>query len=139
MKKKLLGFSVVIIFVIISSFFWFKIPIDSMDISASDVMEISVFDGNTGTSLHITNKDDIIHIVENLNMVTLTREKLSIGYMGYSFKIILYGDDGEELDGWNIFFINTEKTIRKDPFFYEVTEGSIDFSYIQELINKQAN
>ena len=35
---------------------------------------------------------------------------------------------------WNNFIINSDDTIRKDPFFYSVTKGNIDYSYIEGIV-----
>ena len=45
----------------------------------------------------------------------------------------IYLTDGNEADGWNNFIINSETSVRKDPFFYRVTEGSIDYDYIESI------
>lgn len=74
----------------------------------------------------------------NLNSIKLKRGKISTGYTGYSFKTTIYLNNGEEAGGWNNFIINSKNTIRKDPFFYKVVEGSIDYQYINTLIQKQS-
>lgn len=66
--------------------------------------------------------------------MTLTRDKLSMGYMGFSLKTTIYLKNGEEADGWNNFIINSADTIRKDPFFYKVQEGTLDYNYMQQLV-----
>jgi len=33
-----------------------------------------------------------------------------------------------------IVVINSDDTIRKDPFFYSVTKGNIDYSYIEGIV-----
>lgn len=40
---------------------------------------------------------------------------------------------GEEADGWNDFIINSDSLLRKDPFFYSVTSGNIDYNYIESI------
>jgi len=54
--------------------------------------------------------------------------------MGYSFKVTIYLSDGNEAGDWNNFIINSDDTIRKDPFFYSVTKGNIDYSYIESIV-----
>ena len=58
---------------------WFNIPLDLMDLEHNEVMEIVVFNGNSGNATHITDKEQIQHIVENLNGVELKRSKPSLG------------------------------------------------------------
>lgn len=93
-----------------------------MDLDSNDVMEIVVFNGNTGKTTYIMDRSQIVNIVDNLNDVRIKRWKLSVGYMGYSFKITSYLSDGNEVDGWNNFIINSSDTIRKDPFLIMLLE-----------------
>ena len=96
-------------------------------------MEITVFNGTTGKLTHITDEEEIENIIENLNDVKIKRYKPSVGYSGYSFNMTIYLTDGNEADGWNNFIINSETSVRKDPFFYRVTEGNIDYEYIESI------
>ena len=98
MRRKQIVIILAIAIVIIGIYIWFKIPINMIGINPEEIMEIFIFDGNTGTSVHIISKEDISHIIENLNTIKLKREKLSSRYVGYSFKTTLYGNDGEEVD-----------------------------------------
>jgi len=77
----------------------------------------------------------IEHIIENLNEIKLKRSKPSVGYSGYSFKMTIYLSDGNEADDWNNFIINSDDTIRKDPFFYKVVSEKIDYDYIAGIVN----
>lgn len=47
----------------------------------------------------------------------------------------IYLSDGNEADGWNNFIINSEDTIRKDPFFYQTASEKIDYEYIADIVN----
>ncbi len=134
MKKKIAILFAVIAILLAGIAVWYQAPIDLMDLDYNEVKEIVVFNGNTGNATHITDKDQIQHIVDHLNEVELKRSKLSVGYAGYSFKVTIYLYDGNEADDWNNFIINSEDTIRKDPFFYSVTKGKIDYSYIENIV-----
>ncbi len=134
MKKKIAISFAVIVILLAGIAVWYQAPIDLMDLDHNEVKEIVVFNGNTGNATHITDKDQIQHIVDNLNDVELKRSKPSVGYAGYSFKVTIYLSDGNEADDWNNFIINSEDTIRKDPFFYSVTKGKIDYSYIENIV-----
>lgn len=134
MKKKIIILLSVVIILLMGIVVWFNIPLDLMDLDPNEVMEIVVFNGNSGNATHITDKEQIQHIVENLNGVEVKRSKLSLGYMGYSFKVTIYLSDGNESGDWNNFIINSDDTIRKDPFFYSVTKGNIDYSYIEGIV-----
>lgn len=137
MKRKLIIILSIISIVFISGVILYTKPLDLIQLNPEDVLEISIFDGNTGTSLHLTKNEDITYIINNLNSIKLRRGKISTGYTGYSFKTTIYLNNGEEADDWNNFIINSKDTIRKDPFFYKVVEGSIDYQYINTLVQKQ--
>lgn len=124
------------IFVIIIGFLiWWNASCSITDIAPSEVSKIEIFDGNTGESITIVNSTDIEHIINNLNVILLKKEKVSLGYMGYSFRTTVYKSNG---DVYKKFSINSSDTIRKDPFFYFDSTGSIDYRYIQKLFDKVA-
>lgn len=113
---------------------WFNIPLDLMDLDSNEVMEIIVFNGNSGNATHITDTEQIQHIVENLNDIEVKRSKPSFGYSGYSFKVTIYLSAGNEANDWNDFIISSNDTIRKDLFFYSATKRNIDCSYIESIV-----
>lgn len=135
-KRKICIILIIAALAIGGCFIWYNAPVDFVRLSANDVLEIVVFNGNTGETLHISDKEDINYILSNWNDVTLKRDKISIGYMGFSFKTTIYLNDGEEADGWNNFIINSSDTIRKDPFFYKATNSLLDYDYINDLFEK---
>ena len=130
MKKKIAILLSAIVLLLIGAAVWFHIPLDLMDLDPNKVMEIVIFNGNSGNTTHITDKEQLHYIVENLNRIEVKRTKPSVGVMGYSLKVTIYLDDGNEAGDWNNFIINSEDTIRKDPFFYTVAEGSLPYDYI---------
>lgn len=134
MKKKIIIVLSAVVILLTGIIVWFNIPLDLMNLDPNEVMEIIVFNGNSGNTTHITDKEQIQHIVENLNDVEVKRSKPSLGYLGYSFKVTIYLSDGNEADNWNNFIINSDDTIRKDPFFYSVAKGTIDYSYIKSIV-----
>ena len=134
MKKKIAILLSAVVLLLIGAVVWFHIPLDLMDLEPNKVMEIVVFNGNSGNTTHITDEEQLQHIIENLNGIEVKRSKPSVGVMGYSFKVTIYLDDGNEADDWNNFIINSNDTIRKDPFFYSVTQGSIDYSYLEKIV-----
>lgn len=134
MKKKIFVLLSVVLILILGVAVWYNIPIDLINLDPNEVMEIVVFNGNSGETTHITDEQQIQHIIQNLNDVEVKRSKPSVGYMGYSFKMTIYLSDGNEADGWNNFIINSENTIRKDPFFYSVVSGEIDYDYIESIV-----
>lgn len=133
MKKKMIILLSAVVILLLGMIVWFNIPIDLMDLDYEEVIEIVVFNGNSGNTTHITDKEQIQHIIENMNTVEVKRSKLSLGYMGYSFKVTIYLSDGEAAGVWNDFIINSDSLLRKDPFFYSVTSGNIDYNYIESI------
>lgn len=132
MKRKTVILTVAAI-LLVGITFWYNAPIDLINLNHNDVMEIVVFNGNSGNTTHITDKEQVQHIIENLNDVEIKKAKPSVGYLGYSFKLTVYLSDGNEADDWNNFIINSDYTIRKDPFFYSVTKGKIDYNYVKNI------
>ena len=110
------------------------IPRKIVTIAPSKVSSIKIFDGNTGKSIIITDKENIEHIIGNLNGITFKKDKVSLGKMGYSFKTTIYKNSGAV---YKEFMINSTDTIRKDPFFYKDSTKSIDYDYIRNLIDSQ--
>jgi hypothetical protein len=131
-KKLLIGICVIFV-IIIGSLIWWNAPCSITNIAPSEVSKIEIFDGNTGKSITITNTTDIEHIINNINMISLKKEKISLGYMGYSYRTTVYKVNGNV---YKKFIINSSDTIRRDPFFYRDSTVSIDYKYIQKLFNK---
>ena len=132
-QKIVIVLSVIVIF-LAGIAIWYNVPIDLMNLEYNEVVEIVVFNGNSGNVTHITDKEQIQHIVENLNTIEIRRSKLSVGYSGHSFKVTICLSDENEIGNWKNFIINSDDTIRKDPFFYSVTKEKIDYSYIKNIV-----
>jgi hypothetical protein len=95
----------------------------------SDVESIYVFNGNTGESFTIDDEEKITYIVENIKSVEMRRDKLSIGYSGYTYRLTFIRENGSEIDS---FVMNSKNTIRDNPFFY-TSDDDLCFEYIKEL------
>ena len=134
MKKKIIVLLSAMAICLIGIIVRYNVPLNLTNLDPDEVMEIIVFNGNSGETTHITDKQQIRYIIQNLNDVEVKKWKPSVGYTGYSFKITIYLSDGNEADGWNNFIINSEDTIRKDSFFYSVVTGKIDYDYIKSIV-----
>jgi hypothetical protein len=66
------------------------IPHKVVDINPSNVSKITVFDGDTGNDIEITEFTDINRIINGLNGVTFQKGKPSFGYTGYSFRTTIF-------------------------------------------------
>lgn len=135
MKKRAAIFASIAVILLVFLVTWFNASIDLINLDPNDVSEIVVFNGNTGKEICITDESQIENIINNLNDIKIKRWKPSVGYMGYSFNMTIYLSDGKKAGGWNDFIINSGDTIRKDPFFYTVVEGSIDYDYIGSIVD----
>ena len=104
-------------------------------VTPSDIKSISVFDGNTGESFDLSDRDEIRYVVENIQNTKMKKDTLSIGYTGYNFRISFFDENGKEIER---FIINSSNTIRKDPFFYRC-DGDLCFDYLKELEEEYSN
>ena len=120
------------IFVLLTAvfFLWYFSPKTFLKgIEAAEIKTISVFDGNSGKSFEISDPEEIRIIVDNIQTHAMRRDKLSIVYSGFGFRMYFNGEDGRELGS---FILNSAGTIRCDPFFYRC-DGSLCFAYLAEL------
>lgn len=136
MKKKVFGAIVIVLLLLIIGFIWYKSPVNFMALDPNDVAEITIFDGTSGETVNICGEEEIKHIINNLNSVKVERGSLSQGKKGYRFRFTIHLEEYAETIGWTSFIINSNDTIRRDPFFYNVTSGNIDLEYIQSLFDE---
>lgn len=133
MKRRqiiLISFVLFIIAAAIILIVWYFTPKTFLKrVDASEVISISVFDGNTGKEFIVEDTEEIKQIVENIQAVEMKRDNLSVGYSGYSFRMCFEGQNGKVFDS---FIINSPDTIRDDPFFYRC-DDSLCFDYLKDL------
>lgn len=135
MKKQTLPIVIIsiIILLVIMVIVWYRSPIAFLaNRIPIDIEHIEVFDGTTGKQFTITDRDEIEHILHNIQSQTFSRGKISSGYNGFSFSMSFYAYDTVLIDS---FIINSDTTIRKDPFFYHCG-GSLCYDYLAELRDK---
>lgn len=132
-RKRILTTLLCVTAIFVAALVWWNVPTPATNIEASKVAKIEIFDGNTGKEVTITDAKDIEHIMTNLNAISIKKHKLSLGYLGYSFKTTIYKTDGSV---YREFIINSNSIIRKDPFFYRDASESIDFDYIKTLMDR---
>ena len=133
MKRKqviLTSFAVLIIVAAVILGVWYSIPKSFLNgLDVSEVASISVFDGNTGKDFIIEDFREIKQIIESIQESEMKRDNISVGYMGYGFRMRFMGKNEKVIDS---FIINSPDTIRDDPFFYQC-DGSLCFDYLKEL------
>jgi hypothetical protein len=128
--KKLAEFMLIPILLLALVSVWWLVPSKMVRINPEDVLKIKIFNGNNGKEIVITERSEIDHIINNIKSISFRKGKISIGYMGYSFRTTIYKSNGSV---YKTFIINSEDTIRKDPFFYRDSTGSIDYNFIKDL------
>ena len=114
---------------------WFYAPVTFLkDVPPERVAGIRVFDGNTGEELEITGGEEIRHIVENLRSVRLRRSGISLLHAGYRFRMTFLDAEGGVLEELTV---NSETTIRRDPFFYTSEAGGLCYDYLWGLMDAE--
>ena len=109
------------------------IPHKVISISTNEVAKITIFDGQNGNEVIIEDRANINHIINNLNVVKFKKGKLSIMYMGYSYKTTIYNNKGKVVEE---LIINSSDLIRYKGFFYTATNNKVDFDYLSNLVRK---
>lgn len=137
MKKKIvILFSILLVLIIISLAYYFTPKTFCKGINPADVDHINIFDGSTGTGFTVENADDIKYILENIQSKSMRIRGVSIGRMGYKFSVMFVDKNDNAVISQ--FIINSDDTIRKDPFFYSC-DGGLCIEYLNELENKIIN
>lgn len=103
-------------------------------VDPADIDCITIFDGNTGSTSEVTKDKDVAHIVENLQSVPVRRTGISILEPGYRFRMTFTDDKGAVVEE---LIVNSEDTIRQDPFFLTTEEGGLCFDYIWDLMDAE--
>ena len=129
--KRAITIFLTVVCVIVAGFVWYRMPTQLLPgVKASDVSRIEVFDGNTGKGFDIDDSADIARILDDLQSATLRREGISLGYVGERYRLTFYDTNDKKLTH---FTVNSESTIRRDPFFYRDSTGSLCVDVLEEL------
>ncbi|WP_077617570.1 hypothetical protein [Bacillus sinesaloumensis] len=131
MKWKTLLLVIPLLLVLLYSFTF--VPHKVFNIDPNNILKIHIVDGNTGERFDITSEEEIHTITTNLNEVTFKKGKLSAGYMGYRFATTIYDKNGDVLKE---LIINSSDTIRYKGFFYTATDKTLEYEYIDNLVEK---
>lgn len=103
-------------------------------VAPEEIACITIFDGNTGEVSEITKAKDVAYILENVQSVPVRRTGISILEPGYRFRLTFADEKGAVMEE---FIINSEDTIRQDPFFLTTEEGGLCFDYIWDLMDAE--
>ena len=107
-------------------------PISSFSMDPDRIDRINIFDGTTGEGMDISDEEEIRSIVRYINGMQLKKDQLSVGYMGYGFRITCYSDEREV----EAFILDSADVVRKDPYFYTLQEETGLYDYLGELYDK---
>ena len=75
MKKKIFVLLSVVLILILGVAVWYNIPIDLINLDPNEVMEIVVFNGNSGNGTHIEDKGQFQYSIDDLNDIEVKRTK----------------------------------------------------------------
>ena len=129
-KKRITAIAIIAVVLLICVGLYMMPKSFGKGVDPKQVHHISVFDGQTGEGFTIDDPAQIRHIVQNIQSIPMHRDGISMGRMGYGFKIS-YIDENDR-DVVPLFYMNSDDTIRKDPFFYRC-DSSLGFDYLKEL------
>lgn len=116
MKKKVGIFLTSLLIICFGIWLYMQMPSSFLkDITYDEISTITVRDGSTGQIFTITEESDIAHIITTIQAAEFKKEKISLFYAGTLYTIHFYDEEGAEIES---FIINSDETIRKDPFFY---------------------
>jgi len=91
-------------------------------VKAENVAMISVRDGSNGNNVEITIQEDIIFIVGKIQSQSFKKDGVSMFHMGTLYTMRFFDSDNRLVEE---FILNSDDTIRKDPFFYK-TDPELD-------------
>lgn len=102
------------------------IPSKIVSINQSHVFKIELLDGNDGKQTTIVDRENIEHIITNLNSITFLKGKPSFFSSGYGFRLKIYNSRENVIKD---ITINSENGVRYNGFFYTTTKRNIDYEY----------
>lgn len=129
-KKTVIPIFIIFVLIVLAAAYCFMPKTFGKNVNPSEVDHINVFDGTTGTGFTITDSEDIKYIVESIQSHSMKKDGISLGRMGYGLKLSYV--DRNDKDVIPLFILNSDDTIRKDPFFYKC-DGGLCFDYIKGL------
>ena len=131
MKKKKLV--ITFLFLLVATLAWWFAPKRFLkSIDASEVSVVSVRNGGNGEFFEIKDKDEIRFIINNTRTQKFQKSGVSLFRMGTWYRLTFYDINGKQMTE---FYINSDNTIRKDPFFYQTEAGALQMviDYLNEM------
>lgn len=133
MKKCLLGIIIGLLVIFALILVWWNVPKSFIkDENSTSISSISVFNGNSGNDFKIADKDSIQYVVNSIQGVSFKKSGISQFRMGYGYKLTFYDNNKNEID---IFIINSDNKIRKDPLFYSTADNMKLVDFLNDMEN----
>lgn len=107
----------------------------SMKFDIGEASKIELRSGTDGTVTEITNTEDIKHITDNINALTLSRGKSSKDYSGWSYSLKWYNLENNLMEE---IVVMSEQQIDYKGYFYSSmeTDHEIDLAYFDRLLGE---
>ena len=99
------------------------------------VAKITLFDGNSGNGATVTAPEEIAYILAMFNDEKLSVTGIAAFRLGYSMRIKYFDEKEKEIR----HFIAGENYIRYRGLFYELQDGSIDYTYLENRVKRKRN
>lgn len=115
--------------------FWYQTPY-SLGLDAGSVSRLVLTDGGSGLQIELTDQEEIAHVVENLNSITLQREGAARESTAWRFSVTVYRTGEAAEDAGERYLIDDPEHVRTGGFRYTVTEGRLDDGYWQALFRQ---
>lgn len=114
---------------------WLYAPVTFLKgVEPAEIACVTIFDGNTGEELDVTDQQKIARIVENIQSIPVRRTGISLLEMGYRFRLDFYDSSYQVIENLTV---NSTDTIRQDPFFLTTEEGGLCFDYLWDLMDAE--
>ena len=96
------------------------------------VATITLFDGNSGRYATVTDPEEIEYIVAMFNDKKFSATGIAAFRIGFSMRIKYFDEKENEI----LHFIAGKNTIRYRGLFYELQDGSIDYTYLENRVKR---
>ncbi|MBR5390827.1 MAG: hypothetical protein IK141_05975 [Clostridia bacterium] len=118
---------------------WYILPVHFLrGLNPEKVKTIDLFDGHTGYQMDVTDPKLISEIVENVQNRSFQKIKgragLSFVEMRYRFRMVFLDEKGNEMAR---LILESEDTVRKDPFYYKTGAGDLCYELLWRLIREK--
>lgn len=107
-----------------------------MTLDIGETSKIELRSGNDGTTVEITNTEDMQYITSNINALTFIKGESSKDYSGWSYSLKWYDSKNNLMEE---IVVMSEHQIKYKDYFYKVAETAhtIDISFFDALLDKK--